>query len=88
MLTTRHGVRPLGTPDLDAFLDLAGRDPVVNVFVDHRARTTNLEPRWLGGEMSYRHRIGMMSSEDADRDERGDLSGRTAASPATVRMRP
>jgi predicted GNAT family acetyltransferase len=24
---------------------------VVNVFADHRARTTNLEPRWLGGEM-------------------------------------
>ncbi|MXG88001.1 GNAT family N-acetyltransferase [Nocardioides flavescens] len=51
MLTTRHGVRPLGAPDLDAFLELAHRDPVVNVFVDHRARTTNLEPRWLGGEM-------------------------------------
>jgi uncharacterized protein len=47
----RHGVRPLGTPDLDAFLALTGRDPVVNVFADHRARTTNLEPRWLGGEM-------------------------------------
>jgi predicted GNAT family acetyltransferase len=51
MLTTRHGVRPLGTADLDAFLALTGRDPVVNVFADHRARTTNLEPRWLGGEM-------------------------------------
>ncbi|HEU4811435.1 MAG TPA: GNAT family N-acetyltransferase [Nocardioides sp.] len=51
MLTTRHGVRPLGAADLDAFLDLAGRDPVVNVFTDYRARTTNLEPRWLGGEM-------------------------------------
>lgn len=51
MLTTRHGVRPLGAGDLDGFLALAGRDPVVNVFADHRARTTNLEPRWLGGEM-------------------------------------
>ena len=51
MLTTRHGVRPLGAADLDAFLALAGRDPVVNVFTDYRARTTNLEPRWLGGEM-------------------------------------
>jgi GNAT superfamily N-acetyltransferase len=51
VLTTRHGVRPLGTPDLDAFLALTARDPVVNVFADHRARTTNLEPRWLGGEM-------------------------------------
>jgi uncharacterized protein len=51
VLTTRHGVRPLGTADLSAFLALTGKDPVVNVFADHRARTTNLEPRWLGGEM-------------------------------------
>ena len=51
MLTTRHGVRPLGAADLDAFLALTRRDPVVNVFAEHRARTTNLEPRWLGGEM-------------------------------------
>ena len=51
MLTTRHGVRPLGAADLRAFLELTGRDPVVNVFAEHRARTTNLEPRWLGGEM-------------------------------------
>jgi GNAT superfamily N-acetyltransferase len=51
VLTTRHGVRPLGTSDLDAFLELTARHPVVNVFADHRARTTNLEPRWLGGEM-------------------------------------
>jgi RimJ/RimL family protein N-acetyltransferase len=51
VLTTRHGVRPLGSADLDAFLALTSRDPVVNVFADHRARTTNLEPRWLGGEM-------------------------------------
>lgn len=51
MLTTRHGVRVLESADLDAFLALTGRDPVVNVFADHRARTTNLEPRWLGGEV-------------------------------------
>jgi predicted GNAT family acetyltransferase len=44
-------VRPLGPPDLEPFLALAARNPVVNVFVDHRARTTTLEPRWLGGEM-------------------------------------
>jgi hypothetical protein len=44
-------VRPLGPPDLEPFLALASRNPVVNVFVDHRARTTTLEPRWLGGEM-------------------------------------
>ncbi|MCD4534613.1 GNAT family N-acetyltransferase [Nocardioides sp. cx-169] len=49
--TTRHGVRPLGSADLEAFLALAGRDPVVNVFAIYRARTTSLEPRWLGGEV-------------------------------------
>lgn len=51
MLTTRHGIRPLNAADLHAFLELTGRDPVVNVFADYRARTTSLEPRWLGGEM-------------------------------------
>lgn len=51
MPTTRHGVRPLGSPDLEAFLDLARRDPVTNVFAIYRARTTSLEPRWLGGEV-------------------------------------
>ena len=51
MLTTRHGVRPLGSADLEAFLTLARRDPVTNVFAIYRARTTSLEPRWLGGEV-------------------------------------
>lgn len=51
MLTTRHGIRPLGAADLAAFLQLARRDPVVNVFAEYRATTTNLEPRWLGGEV-------------------------------------
>lgn len=51
MLTTRDGVRPLGVADLEEFLALAGRHPVVNVFADYRARTTSLEPRWLGGEV-------------------------------------
>ncbi|NYD42373.1 GNAT family N-acetyltransferase [Nocardioides panaciterrulae] len=60
MLTTRHGVRPLGPPDLDDFLHLAERDPVVNVFADHRARTTTLEPRWLGGEMWGRFEDGRL----------------------------
>ena len=62
MLTTRHGVRPLGAPDLDAFLALAAQDPVVNVFADYRARTTNLEPRWLGGEMWGRFDSGELVS--------------------------
>lgn len=51
MLTTRDQVRLLGPDDRDAFLALTGRDPVVNVFADYRARVTNLDPRWLGGEM-------------------------------------
>jgi predicted GNAT family acetyltransferase len=60
VLTTRHGVRPLGTSDLDAFLALAARDPVVNVFAEYRARTTTLEPRWLGGEMWGRFDAGTL----------------------------
>jgi ribosomal protein S18 acetylase RimI-like enzyme len=56
MLTSRHGVRLLGQADLSDFLVLTGRDPVVNVFAEHRARITNLEPRWLGGEMWGRFR--------------------------------
>jgi predicted GNAT family acetyltransferase len=56
----RHGVRVLGADDLTEFLALAARDPVVNVFADYRARTTNLEPRWLGGEMWGRYRDGRL----------------------------
>ncbi|QYJ05560.1 GNAT family N-acetyltransferase [Nocardioides panacisoli] len=55
MLTTRGGVRVLAPSDLDDFLALAGQDPVVNVFAIHRAMTTNLDPRWLGGEMWGRY---------------------------------
>ena len=62
MLTTRHGVRPLGAADLNAFLALAREDPVVNAFVDYRATTTNLEPRWLGGEMWGRFENGSLTA--------------------------
>jgi predicted GNAT family acetyltransferase len=31
--------------------ELLARDPVVNVFVDYRSRLTQLDPRWMGGEM-------------------------------------
>jgi len=51
VLTTRHGVRVLGQDDLDAFQGLVAEDPVINVFASHRARVTNLEPRWIGGEV-------------------------------------
>lgn len=62
MLTTRHGVRPLAAADLNAFLALAREDPVVNAFVDYRATTTNLEPRWLGGEMWGRFEGGSLTA--------------------------
>ncbi len=62
MLSTRHGVRVLGIADLADFLRLAARDPVVNVFADYRARTTNLEPRWLGGEMWGRFADGELTA--------------------------
>ncbi|GAB2985786.1 GNAT family N-acetyltransferase [Nocardioides montaniterrae] len=58
MLTTRRGVRALTGADLGSFLDLAQQDPVTNVFAIHRAQTTNLEPRWLGGEMWGRFEAG------------------------------
>jgi predicted GNAT family acetyltransferase len=58
VLSTRHGVRVLGIADLADFLRLAALDPVVNVFADYRATTTNLEPRWLGGEMWGRFEAG------------------------------
>ena len=43
----RHGVRLLGADDLDEFLALAAKDPMVDVFADSRARTSQLLPRWL-----------------------------------------
>ena len=58
MPITRHGVRLLGPSDLDAFLALTAKDPVVNVFAAYRARTTSLEPRWLGGEVWGRYADG------------------------------
>lgn len=54
----RSGVRVLGTPDMDDFLRLTAKDPVVNCFAAYRARTTGLEPRWLGGEMWGRYADG------------------------------
>ena len=51
MLTTGRDIRVLGQSDLTDFLALTARDPVANVFVEHRAKTTNLDPRWLGGEV-------------------------------------
>jgi predicted GNAT family acetyltransferase len=51
VLRTRQGLRLLGPADLPAVRELTARDPVVNVFADYRARLTQLDPRWLGGEV-------------------------------------
>jgi predicted GNAT family acetyltransferase len=45
------GVRVLGPADLPAALGLLADDPVTNVFVEYRSRMTQLDPRWLGGQM-------------------------------------
>src|SRR3954449_7805466 len=42
--------------------ELTALDPVVNVFADYRARLTQLDPRWLGGEMWGFHRDGRLVS--------------------------
>jgi GNAT superfamily N-acetyltransferase len=60
VLTTSSGVRVLGPPDLQAFLELTAQDPVINVFADYRARTTQLDRRWLGGEMLGRFLDGQL----------------------------
>ncbi len=44
-------VRVLGPGDVPAALAVIRRDPVTNVFVDYRTRITQLDRRWLGGEM-------------------------------------
>jgi predicted GNAT family acetyltransferase len=62
VLSTRYGVRVLGPQDLSDFVRLVGLDPVVNVFADYRARTTNLEPRWLGGEIWGRYLDGRLTA--------------------------
>jgi predicted GNAT family acetyltransferase len=51
VLRTRQGLRLLGPADLPAMLELTALDPVVNVFADYRTRLTQLDPRWLGGEV-------------------------------------
>jgi len=51
VLRTQNGLRVLGPSDLPETLELLARDPVANVFPDYRSRVTQLDPRWLGGEM-------------------------------------
>ena len=51
MVRTSQSLRVLGPSDVAAGLEVIGADPVVNVFADYRTRITQLDPRWLGGEM-------------------------------------
>ena len=51
MLRTQRRLKLLGPADLPEVTQLFARDPVVNVVCDYRARLTQLQPRWLGGEM-------------------------------------
>ncbi len=41
----------LGPNDVQEALALVASDPVTNVFADYRTRITQLDTRWLGGEM-------------------------------------
>ena len=51
MVRTSQSLRVLGPADVAAALEVVGADPVVNVFADYRTRITQLDTRWLGGEM-------------------------------------
>ena len=51
MLRTRSKVRVMGRDDLPAVRKILDQDPITHVFVDHRVRSTNLDPRWLGGQL-------------------------------------
>jgi predicted GNAT family acetyltransferase len=51
VVRTSQSLRVLGPSDVAAALEVIGTDPVVNVFADYRTRITQLDPRWLGGEM-------------------------------------
>jgi predicted GNAT family acetyltransferase len=51
VVRTSQSLRVLGPGDVSAALELLASDPVVNVFADYRTRITQLDTRWLGGEM-------------------------------------
>lgn len=55
MLTTGRGIKVLGRSDLAEFIALTAQDPVVNVFAEHRGRSTGLDTRWLAGEVWGRY---------------------------------
>jgi ribosomal protein S18 acetylase RimI-like enzyme len=49
--TLAQEVRVLGPADVPIALRCLEQDPVVNVFAEYRTRVTQLDRRWLGGEM-------------------------------------
>ena len=51
MVRTSQNTRVLGPGDVTEALALVATDPVANVFADYRTRITQLDTRWLGGEM-------------------------------------
>jgi predicted GNAT family acetyltransferase len=51
VVRTSQNLRVLGPSDVAEALALVATDPVVNVFADYRTRITQLDTRWLGGEM-------------------------------------
>lgn len=51
MVRTSQSIRVLGPGDVASALALVATDPVVNVFADYRTRITQLDTRWLGGQM-------------------------------------
>jgi predicted GNAT family acetyltransferase len=51
VVRTSQSIRVLGPSDVAEALALTATDPVVNVFADYRTRITQLDTRWLGGEM-------------------------------------
>ncbi|MEO7352066.1 MAG: GNAT family N-acetyltransferase [Marmoricola sp.] len=51
MVRTSQNVRVLGPGDVAEALTVVATDPVANVFADYRTRITQLDTRWLGGEM-------------------------------------
>lgn len=44
-------LRNLGPADLPLLRSLIAENPLVNLFVDYRLEVTNLQPRWLGGNI-------------------------------------
>ena len=62
MLRSREAVRLLDDRDLDAALDVAGRDPVANCYVASRLEAVGCDPRRLGAELWGYHDDGRLVS--------------------------